>query len=272
MDERELTLVRDLRTDAPPLPPEVRYAARTRLRREIAASTAPPDRGPLLGVVVAASLAGAVALGVTLLAQPPLPLDRTQVAALGGVGAAQIPRPDQYLYSKEILIERRPGERRRFVDETWWSMGQGPSRASERGRSWVGSWPDVVPPRRWDVVSRLPAEPAALRQWFVERYGPDVSMYLQMLLRGHRVMPLEVRRAAFEALLREPGVRMVPDVDAIGRRGLRIVTDEPGRPEQIIVRPRTFEYLGFRDQLEGWERVSAMVRTAVVDELDQRPG
>jgi hypothetical protein len=298
----ELTLLRDLRGEPPGLMPEARYAARMRLRREIGFAYPDPRRRNGRIAVCAALAAVVVAGAVAISASDGTPAGSSTLAGADRNGhgaalrsqaaaAAAIPRADQYLYSREVLVETpvAGGRPERLVDEMWRSVdGLRPSRESERGRSWTAAplGDDAIwPPRSQANLERLPTDPVALRAALLERTGgpggspavddETVYMHLVMLLRGWRPMPPGLRAAAFDAVTRIPGVRTVDDVDARGRPGLRI--ERAGdRAEEIIVDPGSYEYLGFRDVFvtdEGVtvDRVSALVRGGVVDAIGQRP-
>jgi hypothetical protein len=192
-------------------------------------------------------------------------------AEAGVTGA--VPRDDQYLYRKEILVE---GERR-FVDEFWLPVGgNGLMRTSERGRTWdTGvSYP---------ILEHLPTDPGELlvyaRSWPFDGRGSEpmsendyIQSYVALmgLLRDDPVTPDGLRPAIFEALARIPGVEMTADVvDARGRHGVGFKAG-PRFPVDVID-PDTYEYLGMRGTNEGLEQRSAVVRRAVVDRIGQRP-
>jgi hypothetical protein len=79
-----------------------------------------------------------------------------------------MPRDDQYIYTKELLVETsNDGSTETFIDENWRSVdGSKPSRISERGTSWTaqplksneGLWPLV----RYADLRQLPLDPKRL--------------------------------------------------------------------------------------------------------------
>nr|WSX78872.1 CU044_5270 family protein [Streptomyces sp. NBC_00899] len=109
------------------------------------------------------------------------------------------------------------------------------------------------------------------------------------LLKLVPVMPEGLRPAAYEALGMIPGVKAVPNQkDAKGRTGVGITYDDPTLPAEyggfgsyFIFDPKTYEFLGFRDQStigkgKGKHRVevtqlSYLDSWAVVDRAKQRP-
>lgn len=308
----ELTLLRELDADAPAPEPRALYAARSRLRHEIAYERARrrPSQAPRL-LVTAVAVAAAIAIGTSVLGggeEPARRLPQVQLTAAGdwltaaardaaaeaGVPGA-VPRDDQYLYRRDLVVERPldgEGAVLRFRDESWLPVdGEGVMRSSERGRSWdtAAGWMPV----RYAFLKRLPTDPAQLvlyaRSWPEDGRTDPAPMsendYLMSfvalmgLLRADPPMPAGLRPAIFAALARIPGVEMTDgEVDARGRRGVgfRGPWPRPGLPVDIID-PDTHEYLGARSVLvrdEDGERVDqriAVVDRAVVDRLGQRP-
>ena len=301
----ELTLLRELDADSAPPEPRAMYAARWRLRCEVAyeRDRRRPWQAPRL-LATAVAMAAAVAGGVVVLGgeegvvapEPQVQLTAagewlSDAAAEAGVPGA-FPRDDQYLYRKEIIVDRPldgEGAPMRFVDEHWLPVGgQGIVRSSERGRSWES-------PAGWMPVShedlrKLPTDPGQLLLY--ARAWPDdgrsikdpmtdddyftAYFALMGLLRADPPMPADLRGAIFDALARVPGVEMTEDeVDARGRPGVGF--KGPMLSQVDIISPKTYEYLGFRGTLvrdEDGERVeqrSAVVERGVVERLGQRP-
>jgi hypothetical protein len=292
----ELTLLRELDAEVPEPEPRAMYAARSRLRHEIAYERDRPSRwqAPRMfatAVVTAAAVAvGAVVLGGDEAARTPE--TKVQLTAAGefftaaardaaaeaGVSGA-VPRDDQFLYRREILLEGRA----RFVSEFWQPVnGEGLMRTSERGRTWetAAGWMRLS----YAFLDSLPTDPGELvvyaRSWPYD--GRDASSpmtendYIQSyvalmgILRENPAMPGDLRAAIFEALARIPGIEMTEDeVDARGRHGVGFKAGP--RFGVDIVDPDTYEYLGMRGMNEGVEQRSAVVERAVVDRLGQRP-
>jgi len=283
--EPDLTLVRELGEDVPPLGDPARLTARARLLAEVAAAeprmTGPRARTrqpaawrrPLPRRLAVAGLAAAVIAPVLLLAgggggTPGAPVQPAianpillRAAETAGAQAAVIPGDDQYVYANEMLHETRVdggGEPEVFHDESWRSVdGSRPTRTSERGRSWITPPTDggLWPPTRYEDLEQLPTDPARLRDaigrgdWATpaDRREHEVTSLL-MLLRGWRVMPPDLRGAIFGALAELPEVQVDEDVrDARGRSGIGIsAPDTRGANYEIIVDRETFAYLGMR--------------------------
>ncbi len=275
----ELDALRELRPDADPLRPHARHAARSVLRFEIGYESRPRPRTGRLAACVATCVLVAAAFAVAVLDDriSPTRVAGSDPPALG----TGIPRGDQFLYTREVLIETQAdGVRERFVDESWQSVsGMWPSRESERGRTWTRAPAEHVwPPRSYEELDRLPTDPRALRRSVAGDGGDQLAYpYLMMLLRGWRVMPPGLRTATFEAIRRIPGVRVTPGgTDARGRRGLLVSRPGDRMDVRYVVDPSTYEYLGIRDTFvrdDGVtvERVSALTGHGVVDRVGQRP-
>ncbi len=282
--------------------------ARERARRRMLAPATPSGRPPRRPVAVLAALAAAACAAFTVLTLsdtdlpapvPGLPAAQANPTLLRAAAVARSqpararPRDDQYLYERGLLVETRidgAGRPQRFVDEAWRSVDASrPTRTSERGRSWTSAPSDGLwPPGRLEDLASLPTDPGALRRAVVDRFGgPGTSpavdretavMGLLMLLRGWRVMPPALRGAIYAALAELPEVRVRHGVaDARGRRGIGVrATAERIYGYEVIVDPRTFEYLGMRGTLTRNDGVQVEQRMAildagVVDELGQRP-
>jgi hypothetical protein len=210
-----------------------------------------------------------------------------------------VPRDDQYIYTKEI-IEETPvsghGERQRFVDENWRSVdGSKPSRVSERGKSWnappLKKNESVWPPTKYSDLEKLPTDPDELlgsgpggRGRPVDiRHAQSTSqdmayVFMVDLLHGWRVMPPGLQAAAFEAVAKIPGVKVVPgEVDAFGRKGVGVTrATGPMKDQLLVFDSRTYQYLGMRDTLvrDDGVRVTQLmgfVKGGVVDRIGERP-
>lgn len=302
----EMAALRELEAETPPVSPRALYQGRMRLRYEMAYERRSP-RGPMLAGLIASAAVAAFGAVIVVLADsdraaPPEP--RVQLTSAASVlqlaaqaarteATGPIPRDDQYLYRKEITVERPldgTGATKRFVDENWVSVdGSRPTRNSELGTVWytTGSgWP----PMSFQALAKLPTDPGQLllsiRAWpedgrqssepMSEDDYETTYMYLSMLLYHQPPMPPPLRAAAFEAMARIPGVRIVDDqVDLRGRRGLAI--SRPAAFDQaIILDAASYEYLGLRNgdvrpDGERVERLSTRVDTGVVDAIGQRP-
>jgi hypothetical protein len=303
----ELTLLRELEADVPPVTARARFQARERLDFEIAYERRPPRRAPLGPVLATATVGAAIAVLVVALegdeGAPPEPRVQLTAAAsalhLAAIAAraestGPIPRDDQYLYRKEITEERPidgTGHTRTFVDENWVSVdGSRPTRNSELGKVWYTTG-SGGPPMRFEELRRMPTDPGrlllAIREWPAggrESSKPMseddfITAYfsLSALLYHQPPMPPELRAAAYDALARIPGVEIVDDeVDLRGRRGLAISRPGAGADQAIILDAASHEYLGFRntdvrEDGEPIERISSRLAGGVVDEIGERP-
>jgi hypothetical protein len=303
----ELTLLRELEADVPPMTARARYDARLRLRYEIAYERRPARTSqlvPLLaGAATAAVMGGALLVlddGPATPPEPPIQITSSAAAlkiaaqVAGARSTGPIPRDDQYLYRKEITDERPldgTGPKRTYVDENWVSIdGSRPTRNSELGTVWTTpGGGDGWPPMRFEALERLPTDPGRLllhiRDWPEDGLERDDPMspedhhlaydYLSMLLFHQPPMPPALRAAAFEAMARIPGVRTRERVaDARGRPGLEI--SRPGAGQALILDPATYEYLGFSDTDVNDDgvpvsRLSSRVAAGIVDEIGERP-
>ncbi|WUH91747.1 CU044_5270 family protein [Streptomyces sp. NBC_00433] len=114
-----------------------------------------------------------------------------------------------------------------------------------------------------------------------------VHFQLAGLLKLVPVMPEGLRPAAYEALGMVPGVKLLPNQkDAKGRTGVAITYTDPTLPagdagygDYFIFDPKTYEFLGFRDEstsIKGKHMVkvtqlSYLDSWAIVDKAKQRP-
>lgn len=307
----ELKMVRELGGDPRPPAPEARDAARSRLARAIEAD-APPHRRRLrrfgsvavaaVGVCAVVALVGVAALvagngsgpeghAARDAASPSAEAERSEPAD-ESAAPAEAPADDQYIYTREVLEETPAdgtGPARKFVDENWRSVdGSRPSRISERGKTWtsqpLGDNESYWPPQRPKDLAKLPTDPEKLRARILGTTGPDSTaatrhetefMYLSSLLRRPTAMPPGLRDAAFEAIVRIPGVKVDDEVDALDRRGIGISRPDGHTNGVLILDSETHEYLGLRDTLdrdgERYTQRIAVTDRGVVDEIGQRP-
>ncbi|MFE1949597.1 CU044_5270 family protein [Streptomyces sp. NPDC059524] len=219
-------------------------------------------------------------------------------ARLGKGETTQAPRDDQYIYSKRIIreTERGTGKVRTYVDTNWDSVdGSKRSLTMELGHViWeepMQKGESVWPPREWSKLKKLPTDPEQLASAVigVGRPGKPTSefteddWYMAYFLLGELLkwplLPQGLRPAAYEALALVPGVRRVDGVtDSAGRTGVGIASADPhARGRYLIFDPKTYEFLGFRDERTSksgdktYVQVSHVVDWAIVDRLRQRP-
>lgn len=224
--------------------------------------------------------------------------------------SAASPRDDQFIYTKEIIrqTDLKTGSTKTFTDEDWRSVDNSkPSWIMEVGKGWWSPPPTggetMWPPQDWGTLKRLPTDPVKLILSLTSAGTPKVKddplsgiseqswsmVHFQLagLLKLVPVMPQGLRPAAYEALGMIPGVKAVPNQkDAKGRTGLAITYTDPllppgqtGPGSYFLFDPKTYEFLGFRDQRtagEGKHRVgltqlSYLDSWAIVDKAKQRP-
>ncbi|MFG2548717.1 CU044_5270 family protein [Streptomyces sp. NPDC048581] len=224
-------------------------------------------------------------------------------------GRTVTPRDDQFIYTKEIIEEtnQKTGEKKSYVDENWRSVdGSKPSWIMEIGKGWwsppLKKGESVWPPQDWGTLRKLPTDPKKLileinGAWgmggktdsleeITDEEWSQIHFSLAGLLKLVPVMPEGLRPAAYEALGMVPGVKTVPNQqDAKGRTGVAITYDDPTSPGgggfggYFIFDPRTYEFLGFRDErtsgdgaaMKSYTQLSYLDSWAVVDKVKQRP-
>lgn len=313
----DLTLLRDLDADAPALSARDRLDARERLEREI---KRPPARarhrlwnGQTAAVVaLALTVAGAFVVvvrdiagggdpapGYLRLAEPDA--DVVQLAAQGkdGLVLAPTPRPDQYLYQRQITVVTPigpGGNAKTFEEETWDPMarGRGLSRSCELGRCWTtgSNWApagedlEEIPrdPRRLLLYARAWLDPSPPSGPFSEDDWSNAYAFMFSLMSTPLVVPPDLRSALVRALAYTPDARIVDDrLDFHGRPAAAI--DIPQWGSQLLIDRHTHEYLGFRSALgpadmKGRNRmfnasrarvVGRVVGAALVDRFGERP-
>jgi hypothetical protein len=274
----ELTLLRELDAEAPPLTQRARLEARARLEREIARPPAPrssPNGHWAAWALLAVTLVGAAIVIARDLSGDPapptasdllLPEPAPDVLELAAAGGEDVPlppaaRPDQYLYTREVT-EATPvdpgGTPRRFVEEEWWSLdGQSPTRSCELGRCWT-SGPGMM---NIDELRRLPRDPRDLMLYARSRFvssppeGPlsrdewiSSADLFNRLLATPLIVPPDLRAAALEALAYAPEVSVVDDEFEFRGHAAALV-DIPMFGSDLIVDRDTHEYLGSRWEL-----------------------
>ncbi|MFI0901210.1 CU044_5270 family protein [Streptomyces sp. NPDC020983] len=220
------------------------------------------------------------------------------------------PRDDQFVYTRETIREtdRKTGATTTYTDEDWRSVdGTRPSWIMEIGKGW---WAQPLPPGQilwppedWASLRKLPTDPEKLIVALVpggvpatkgdplrmisDQQWSQVHYALAGMLKLVPVMPKGLRPAAFEALGMVPGAKLVPrQKDARGRTGVAVAYDDPTRPGggtdsagYFIFDPKTYEFLGFRDERVSGEgaakkdftQLSSLDSWAVVDKAKQRP-
>jgi hypothetical protein len=205
----ELTLLRELDDDTPPLTPRARAAARARLEEEIARQprrrrsrrlwnrrAAPSVSRP--GGLWTSQAAGWIVLGLALvgglvvvvrdmggdreltaadLLRSEPAADVLELAARGETPIAPTPiaRRDQYIYTREVT-EATPldagGTPRTFVEEEWRPVDpNGQSRTCEIGRCWTAGGGGLP---STEELGRIPREPSRLLLYARATFDPSV--------------------------------------------------------------------------------------------------
>jgi hypothetical protein len=217
-----------------------------------------------------------------------------------GLALPPTPRPDQYLYIREITVAKPidpGGTPRTFVEEEWLAMDRDvPSRSCELGRCWTAL--NNVMPRTTEELERIPGHPRRLLLYARASLDPShpdgpftkydwttVNDFLFMLLATPALVPPDLRSALVSALAYAPGARVVDErVEFRGRPAA--VVDVPPWSSQLVVDRYTHEYLGSRWELGPGDMrgrngrlfessrvrfVSYPAETAIVDRMGERP-
>jgi hypothetical protein len=270
----DLTAVRELAADVPPLTDEARSAARVRLRGAVLQESRPGalSRRLMLRVAVAGTAAAAVAGGVAVATRDGQGADGPRMATLSAAQLLRraadrtradgadlpVPRNDQYLYTKTYISRTFAdgGRTTTWSDESWTSVdGSKPSRRQEYGKVYID------PPLGEDEVRWPPTEYSALAQWPTD---PD-ELLERLRLRSRkgkgrdddrtafmnavqffvvpRAMPPGLEAAVFEAVAKIPRIRLDREaVDALGRRGIAVAY--PDFDFAFLFDTKTSAYLG----------------------------
>jgi len=270
----ELTAVRELEADVPPVTDAARSAARVRLQRAIVQEGRPPalSRRLMLRVAVAGTAAAAVAGGVVVATRREGDANSPRMTALSAAqllheaagrsraasAGMPIPRNDQYLYTKTYITRTydKTGRTRTWTDESWMSVdGSKPSWREEFGKVHhdppLGKHEVRWPPTEYAKLVKWPTDPDTLLKWFMMRGkgSPEANgmafMEACMLMMGPRVMPPGLEAATFEAVAKIPGIRLDHhEVDALGRHGIGV--SYPRITFSFVFDPKTYAYLGLR--------------------------
>ncbi|MGI5165929.1 CU044_5270 family protein [Spirillospora sp. CA-253888] len=281
MTHDEIALLREARPEAAAYDPEARARLRARL---LTAADGPERRAGVRGrrrFVLAGALAVAAAAGVVAVPlldrDAPAPRESTEPSAMGPVASvvsladnaaraaarrSDAPRPDQWSYVKTVLASSSKGvggslfgpPDRRMTFEEWRRADGAQSARTEGGR--VVTRAGGQGPVPYPYLLRLPHDPDALlaevrRRVAAEKApiadGERAFQVIEMMMRD-AVLPLKVRAAMYGALAKMPGVRFENRAaDILGRRGVTLYQVVGGYLRaEIMVDPRTYDYLGFR--------------------------
>ncbi|WP_405865073.1 MULTISPECIES: CU044_5270 family protein [unclassified Streptomyces] len=297
----DLTAVRELEADVPPLTDDARSAARVRLQRAIVRERQPGalSRRLMLRVAVAGTATAAVAGGIVVAARRDGGASTPRMTALSAAqllhkaadrsradGAGMpIPRNDQYLYSKIYIVRTyvKGGKVKTWTDESWLSVdGSKRSRREEYGKIHndppLGKHEVMWPPTEYAKLAKWPTDPDKLLKWLrmEQKSTPDADdmafMNACMLMMGPRVMPPGLEAATFEAVAKIPDIRLdYHEVDGLGRRGIAV--SYPKSTFTFVFDPKTYAYLGLRlkgssaKKIDGeWQQVGWYHETRSLEE------
>ncbi|MGP3912969.1 CU044_5270 family protein [Nonomuraea sp. 10N515B] len=265
----ELTELERMCAEVAPASPHSLAMGRSRLLTTTRTSTTrTPRRWPQIAVTGALALTMAVGLiAVNVTGETPNQSSAVAAAAVldRAAEAAEIepdptPRDDQFVYVKEARWSGAPGSTSHpYTNERWESVnGSHAGLTIEHGKRTV-----TPPPRpseyhfvpiRYTELRALPTDPdellAYMRTLLRQDSDEGVAGYLAGLL-ANPVLPSDLRPAAYRALAKVPGTRVLQDVlDVTDRRGLGIAWEpgsEFGGSEMVLILdPHTFAYLGTR--------------------------
>ncbi|MFC9971714.1 CU044_5270 family protein [Spirillospora sp. NPDC127200] len=285
MTHDEITLLREARPEAAAYDPEAKARLRGRLLAaadvpERRAGVRGRQRFALAGALAVAAAAGVVAVPALDRDAPaplPAPRESAEPLAMGPVASvvsladnaaraaarrSDAPRPDQWSYVKTVLASSSKGtggslfgppDRRMTFEE--WRKADGTRSARREGGRVVARAGDQGPVPYPDLL-RLPHDPDALlaevrRRVAAEKApiadGERAFQVIEMMMRD-AALPLKVRAAMYGALAKMPGVRFEDRAaDILGRRGVTLYQVVEGYLRaEIMVDPRTYDYLGFR--------------------------
>ncbi|MFD7866621.1 CU044_5270 family protein [Streptomyces sp. NPDC057682] len=289
MDRDEMTLVRELRADAPVPDRAALAAGRQRLteaagrRRRVRADW----RLAVVATVAAVALGGAVTAGVVGgvrgadPAAAPVVTERIDAAAALRDAAARVaddpvptPRDGQWVYTEVLEVragEDGPGEEaggpRR--SESWHRYAD---PAFENGRS----GDDHSPRERFRFLAGLPSAPAEVRKRaraFYPGDGEPVARHdfraLSLLAASSPADP-EGLAAVYRAMATVPGLEAVRTEDALHRPVIGI--GFAGDRELLLLDADTLRYAGWGSlDSPTADGVRTVVRTALVDADGDRP-
>ncbi|GAA0839812.1 CU044_5270 family protein [Streptosporangium amethystogenes subsp. fukuiense] len=265
----ELTELERMCAEVAPASPHALAVGRGRLLAATRTSTTrTPLRWPRIAVTGALALSMAVALiAVNVTGETPNQPSAVAAAAIldRAAEAAETkpdptPRDDQFVYVKEARWSGAPGSTSHpYTNERWESVnGSHAGLRIEHGKRAVIPPPKPgeyhIVPIRYTELRTLPTDPDELLVYLRNLPAADsderVAGYLAGLL-ANPVLPSDLRPAAYRALAKVPGTRVLQDVlDVTDRRGLGIAWEpgsEFGGSEMVLILdPHTFAYLGTR--------------------------
>ncbi|MGK5741248.1 CU044_5270 family protein [Micromonospora sp. URMC 103] len=253
-----------------------------------------PARRVVLASWAAAGLAAAVAAVLVLAPDriggqvPAASADAAQVLHNAAAAALRLPdvepRPNQFVYTKsrsagmtrEIWLSvdgTRDGQLQETPAEEW---GTTPLPGCRGGRAVVVKGNQVVPRQTEPCTPTpaylpdLPTDADAMLDYLKQNLGgepgdPNAMGKTVHDLIAEKYLRPPARAALFQAAVKIPGLRAVPDVkDGAGRPGIGINWSSEGKDGVLVFDRDTYAFLGTAD-------TSATLEVAVVDEAGQRP-
>jgi hypothetical protein len=277
----DLDLLTELGNETPLPDPASLAPARARVVAGLTAQRRRPSRRTVItGSVVAATAAAVAAAAVTL--STLAPASHPTPRAGGNVTAAQlldlaaaaavtqqpvIPKPDQYVYSKEVTGG--------LVTQVWTPVDDNLSGLIKEGNQ----APAVTSEERPGFYPGMPTSASAMPGFFAG-LGVDVhDIYFVHLateiLSNDYLLPTQ-RAAFYKFLATVQGSSVASDVrDAAGRPGTGLVWTVQGVKWMLIFDSRTFAYLGVKlgdgSGQAGWIISEAQLQKAIVNRPGQLP-
>ena len=232
-------------------------------------------------------------------------LERAAVAA--ETRTALTPRPNQWIFTKERVSFLTPGPNKGQVNYGWGRVdGKGAAFLDENGKLRFrptikppeGRHASKLPPDPWSypAITTLPIDPDALLRWVRRSSGgsdwaAEAYDQLAAILRRGGLVPPKVEAAAFRAMAKLPGVKLVANGTPVGGHATLAVGRTNGSlREEVLLDRNTFAYRGEWTQLVredvGFERAKGIgpvghakgtvwlferLVTAIVDKPGQLP-
>ncbi|MBO2450113.1 CU044_5270 family protein [Actinomadura barringtoniae] len=279
MNDDVMTAMRETLPAGPPDDPAVKARAWARLHAEFDAPPVRPRasarrtrRRLMVGGVVAVTAGAIVATQVgTTPAKTPqaggesgsADLRILEVAAKTVENqTAPRPKPDQWIYVPELIVSNAPWARNgKATMEQWWRFDG--TKTADYDAKWKkvtvhdsGLEGDDRSPRQfYDYVNGLPTETGALltrlrkdsRKIAGNNQNERLFGQIFVIFRDAPIMPPKVNAALFRALAKIPGVRIEKNItDLAGRPGIAVTRDSDIGREELILDPRTYDFMGSR--------------------------
>ncbi|MFD5047696.1 CU044_5270 family protein [Streptomyces sp. NPDC058382] len=288
MDTDEMTLLRELRADAPAPDRGTLAEGRQRLTGAAGRRRGPRADWRLAAVATTAAGATATVLGTQLIGGQGAQTGSAPATVTELGSAAQVlrdaadevaddpvptPKTGQWVYTKDLEIraqEDGPGEERggRLETEHWYRYAD---PAFENGKS----GDDHSPRERFRFLAELPSDPVRVKERARAFYpGEDESVArhdfgaLSMLAMSRPADPKGLAEV-YRAMATIPGLRAVQTQDALNRPVIGI--HFAGERDLLLLDAKTSHYAGSGSlDSPAAEGVSAVLKTALVDRKGQR--